>query len=282
MLTNLVARLADRENEAPVDEIAPHDLLFAPSELYHENSKLRPDEAALYRWIGYFNSSAHVRGIISRPAHGYRGYPTIDLPPLPDDDFARTVVERRSSHHFATTPLELSELSRLLYLGSGIVAEQSEPDGTVWRLRAAPSGGAMYPIEPGCLALRVNGLEPGRYAYNPEDHDLTALAISDYTSELAAATYADVAAAPPAACIVLSAHFQRSKVKYGERGYRFALLEAGHIAQNILLAATSAGLAALPVGGFMDDRINALCHHDGLHTAVLYLIFVGNRETEQQ
>lgn len=277
MLSALIGQLNQAEPSAAAEEAAPPDLMYAPSEVYHENSKLRPGDTGLYRWIGHVNSSAQLRRLISRPASNYRGFRGIDLPLPASDSFTSTVVTRRSARGFASDALELVELGRLLFLGGGIVAEQPEPDGTVWRLRAAPSGGAVYPIELGCLALRVAGLETGRYAYNPDEHRLTVLDTGDYRAELAAATYADVAAAPPAACIVLSAHFQRSKVKYGERGYRFALLEAGHIAQNILLAAESAGLAALPVGGFMDDRVNAWFDHDGLHSAVVYMIFVGRR-----
>jgi SagB-type dehydrogenase family enzyme len=67
----------------------------------------------------------------------------------------------------------------------------------------------------------------------------------------------------------------RTKFKYGERSYRFVLLEAGHIAQNILLAATGVGAAALPVGGFQDDCINELVGLDGCEDMTLYLILVG-------
>ena len=76
--------------------------------------------------------------------------------------------------------------------------------------------------------------------------------------------------------IVMSSVMQRVKFKYGERGYRFALLEAGHIAQNILLAATSEELGAVPIGGFFDDRLNDILGLDGLEEIVIYSVLVGN------
>ena len=81
---------------------------------------------------------------------------------------------------------------------------------------------------------------------------------------------------PSAAVVAISAVFWRSRFKYGARAYRFALLEAGHVAQNYLLAATALGLSACPVGGFFDRRVDALLGIDGLHEASLYLLPVGS------
>ena len=79
-------------------------------------------------------------------------------------------------------------------------------------------------------------------------------------------------------CIALSVVLPRSSFKYGQRAYRFALLEAGHIAQNLLLASEGLGLGALPVGGFFDDEINDLLGLDGCSEFVIYLVLAGSRE----
>jgi SagB-type dehydrogenase family enzyme len=76
-------------------------------------------------------------------------------------------------------------------------------------------------------------------------------------------------------CFVLSAIFQRTRWKYRERTYRYVLLEAGHIAQNLCLAATAMGLGACPVGAFFDDDLNALLELDGRDEAALYIVAVG-------
>ena len=75
--------------------------------------------------------------------------------------------------------------------------------------------------------------------------------------------------------LVLTASFEKTQVKYGERGYRFVLLDAGHLAQNILLVCEDLGLAAIPLGGFDDDGLaNELQLHGELETP-LYVIFIG-------
>jgi SagB-type dehydrogenase family enzyme len=69
--------------------------------------------------------------------------------------------------------------------------------------------------------------------------------------------------------------FWRTRFKYGLRGYRFALLEAGHVVQNVLLACTALGLAAVPVGGFYDRPVDALLGADGVNESVVYAVSLG-------
>jgi SagB-type dehydrogenase family enzyme len=76
---------------------------------------------------------------------------------------------------------------------------------------------------------------------------------------------------------VLTGIALKSRLKYGERGYRFMLLEAGHIAQNLLLTANALGLGALPIGGFVDDELDRLLDVDGVEETSLYLVAVGRR-----
>jgi SagB-type dehydrogenase family enzyme len=71
--------------------------------------------------------------------------------------------------------------------------------------------------------------------------------------------------------------FWRSRFKYGLRGYRFALLEAGHVVQNLVLAATALRLPTLPLGGWYDRRVDALVGADGLDEATVYVVLVGGR-----
>jgi len=78
-----------------------------------------------------------------------------------------------------------------------------------------------------------------------------------------------------AALLVVTAMFWRSRFKYGARGYRFALLESGHVVQNAVLAATALGLPALPLGGFYDRRIDELVGADGLDEATVYALLLG-------
>ena len=74
--------------------------------------------------------------------------------------------------------------------------------------------------------------------------------------------------------MVVTGVFWRSRFKYGPRGYRFTLLEAGHLVQNALLAATDLELAAMPVGGFHDVLLDRLVGANGLDEASLYAVAV--------
>ena len=79
----------------------------------------------------------------------------------------------------------------------------------------------------------------------------------------------------PRRSVVVTAMFWRSRFKYGARGYRFALLEAGHLAQNAVLASTALDLPALPLGGFYDRRLDRLVGADGLDEATVHAIVLG-------
>jgi SagB-type dehydrogenase family enzyme len=260
------------------EEPADAELLLSPSELYHENSKLHPSNRRLGLWIDTVNRSPEIRRFLSRPTTRLRGYPTVALPrdlrPSPLS-FETIVMERRSRHRFSGKPLTLATLAQILLLGDGVSARVRAADGIEWALRTAPSGGGLYPVELYCVAWQVDGLAPGLYHYDPMAHALAQVRPGELRPALAEATYLHQTLEEAAACLILSAVFGRSKFKYGERAYRFVLLEAGHIAQNVLLAATAAGCGGLPVGGFTDDKVNALLDVDGVREAALYLIVLG-------
>jgi SagB-type dehydrogenase family enzyme len=97
----------------------------------------------------------------------------------------------------------------------------------------------------------------------------------DCCPRLAKAVFIEGAVEKAGAVFVLTGVFGRSKIKYGERAYRFVLLEAGHAMQNICLTGTVLGLGACPVGGFIDDDINDLLNVDGVEEAALYAVTIG-------
>lgn len=266
------------EDEANEHE-ATSEELFSPAELYHENSKLHTSDKTTYINIGIVNTSPEIRQIITRPFPHYLGYPSIELPkdfsPTPYA-FENILKERRSVHHFSGAPISLNTLAKILYLGDGVSTTTHADDGTDWLFRTAPSGGGLFPIDLYCIALRVDSLISGLYFYNVQHHCLERLAEQDFTTTLQEATYLKEEVSQACACIIMSAVMPRTKFKYGERAYRFALLETGHIAQNLLLAAQAEGLGGLPVGGFLDDRLNKLLRLDGCEEIVLYLVLIGS------
>jgi SagB-type dehydrogenase family enzyme len=250
------------------------------SELYHENSKQRRNDLEFNRRINLVNSNPDFHRVIARSFKNYPGASVTKLPAVEPQDglsYERAAALRRSIRRFSGAPLRIEELARLVYFGSGLTGhlEASEHD-IVQPVRAAPSGGALYPIELYAAVLQVDGMESGIYHYAVDRHLMELLRpgnfanmLSDTTSDLATFAHAAVV-------FVLSGAFGRSHFKYGERGYRFAMLEAGHIAQNILLAATARGLGAVAVGGFIDEEVNDLLDLDGVDEAAIYMIAAGH------
>jgi SagB-type dehydrogenase family enzyme len=178
------------------------------------------------------------------------------------------VDARRSRRTYSGQPLSLADLSRLLHAAQGITQRQGE-------LRAAPSAGALYPIELYAVAHNVAGLEPGIYHYAVPAHELELMQPGDQRAAVTQAGLGQGHLGQANVCFVLSAIFQRARWKYHERTYRYALLEAGHIGQNLYLAATSLGLGACAVGAFLDDDLNRLLGLDGEEEAALLVITGG-------
>ena len=252
--------------------------LFSAAEAYHENSKLHPSDIATFQTIAMVNSSVEIQRIVSRPRAGFPGFATVDLtrPAAPaPGSFEAILQQRRSVREFSGESISLAALGRLLHLGDGTTRQLSTAEtGVRWELRTAPSPGGLFPIDLYCFALRVEGLAAGLYFYDVSGHRLEQLVTHDFSAELAAALYLPTTV-QAALCIALVAVFPRVAFKYGERAYRFALLEAGHIAQNVLLAAVADGLGAVPIGGFQDSAVCSLLQVDGCEEAPLYFVVAG-------
>ncbi len=143
--------------------------------------------------------------------------------------------------------------------------------------RTAPSAGAQYPIETYVVAARVEGIAPVIYHYAAADHALERVRGGTFGGDLVIAGLGQGFLGQAPVVLVLSAIFGRLRWRYRERAYRYALLEAGHIGQNVYLAAEAAGLGACAVGAFFDDALNRLLDLDGVEEAALMLLPVGPR-----
>jgi SagB-type dehydrogenase family enzyme len=234
--------------------------LFAPSELFHENSKITASAA-------HFTMSAGAQSVAAR---GFKRFQHARREPLPrpvHDQLADVITARRSCRAFSGAALALSDLSHLTYLALG-----TQGDGR----RCLPSAGGLYPLDLYVAAGNVDGLDPGLMHYDPLGHALSRLTDGSPLQAVRDAVFIPEALDGAAAVFLITAVFGRSKIKYGERAYRFALMEAGHATQNLLLAATDRGLGSCPVGGFIDDRLHDLIGVDGVEEAVLYACIVGH------
>jgi len=178
---------------------------------------------------------------------------TLKLPPprhSSNISVEESLLRRRSVREYSEEALTLAEVSQLVWAAQGV----THPSG----LRTAPSAGALYPLEVYVIAGRVTGLVPGVYKYRPGQHELLPVSDGDIRRQLAEAALGQDCVAQAAVNIVLSTVYQRTTSKYGERGVRYAHIEAGHAAQNICLQATALGLGAVTVGAFHDDRVKNL------------------------
>jgi len=232
--------------------------------VYHEWSK--PKLQSLFATISDWGS---------RPSlyKEYRSAERISLPPPGEFKGMHTEVaiqRRRSARKYSSQLVTLDELSRLLHNTGGINAEH-------WgnKLRSAPSAGALYPIEVYLLAHRVDGLQPGLYHYAVQDHVLELLRTDDLRSEIVRHGLMQEYLGEANLVLVFTAIFQRLRWKYQERSYRYALIEAGHLGQNVYLAATSMAMGACAVGAFLDDQLNAMLGVDGEDEAAIYMLSVG-------
>jgi len=246
--------------------------VFSISELYHENTKDREHLAPI------MSNIPQQQGPWYRAFRKYPHRPKIRLEipsPGTSPGLEEVIQKRRSLRKYTGEPVSLDKLSRLLFFSNGITGRTPVSDDAVLPLRASPSAGALYPIELYPVVLSVEGLEEGVYHYDVEGHALEFLQPGQYKEFFFKASHQQEMVLQSSVLFVMTAIFGRTKIKYGERGYRYVLLDAGHLAQNIYLESTALGLGCATIGGFLDDEVNKLIGVDGLLESVVYLAVVG-------
>ena len=178
------------------------------------------------------------------------------------------LAHRRSIRFYTNRPLTRSEIAQLLWAAKGVTGRTGE--------RTAPSAGALYPLEIYCVVGDVEGVPPGVYRYLPSSHQLRPILAGDAREALyeAALNQSPVREAPVS--LLITGIYQRTTVKYGDRGERYVHLEAGHAAQNVYLQAESLNLGTVVIGAFEDERIKEiLALEEG--EMPLYIMPVGGR-----
>jgi len=172
-----------------------------------------------------------------------------------------TVLQRRRSHrHLAPTPLPRAVVGQLLWAAQGVTGDAGG--------RTAPSAGALYPV-----ALYTVTAE-GVFLYRPDRHELVRMQLGDRRVALWRTVHAPSELARAPVIFVLTVDDRRTRARYGMRADRYALLEAGHAAQNLLLQATALGLHGLGIGAFRDDDLKRAVGL-GPHQAPVYVLPIG-------
>lgn len=170
------------------------------------------------------------------------------------------VAARRSTRVFSSRPLAEAEVGQLLWAAQGSIEGR----------RTAPSAGALYPLTVRAVDAR------GVWRYQPDAHALVLEAPRDVRAALAVAALGQDSVRAAPITFVVSGAIPITAKKYGPRAERFVTLEAGHAAQNLLLAVTALDLAAVPVGAFDDVAVRDILALPARETP-LYLIPVGNQ-----
>ena len=169
-----------------------------------------------------------------------------------------TILRRRAVRRYRREPLDLSQLSQILWSAQGITGTRE--------FRAAPSAGATYPLEifvfvgkQGVIASEAKQapeeLQAGIYHYEADSHSLSLHKPADLRPDLARATLDQEFIIDAPVDIVICALYHRTSYRYGRRGERYVHIEVGHVGENIHLQAVALGLATVEVGAFHDEDV---------------------------
>jgi SagB-type dehydrogenase family enzyme len=231
----------------------------------------------------YLEETRYSRESLGEPQRVYprapaaKGYPEA-LARLPLDPAAGRgpanlwdcLQRRRSQRQYQARPLTREELSALLWASQGITLA-----GPHYSLRAAPSAGALYPVETYLAVHRVEGVAPGIWHFQVSEFALELLAAGDFRRPLAEAGLGQGFLGRAGAVFIWTGVLNRARWKYRERAIRYLFLDAGHLCQNLMLAATALGLGCCPVGAFFDGEVEYLLQVNPEEEPALYLAAVG-------
>ncbi|HPX10542.1 MAG TPA: SagB/ThcOx family dehydrogenase [Candidatus Cloacimonas sp.] len=280
-----------REDIIRQAEINAEDFEFFEKNLQDvlkEIEKLRPvaenigqDFVRLTRYI-YERESDQTLGVPRPDAIKVRSGEIISLPAIgtlkmPEMPLAKAIEQRRSVRKYSPVPLKQEELSFLLWASSWARDFRSTEQMEI-TFRNVPSAGSRHPLETFLDIRRVEGIKPGLYYYHPVKH---CLILYDDSPEIAAKIYEGCMfqeMIPTAAVnFILTAVPYRTVWRYGQRGYRYLYLDAGHIGQNIHLAAEAIDAGACMIGAFLDEAMNDAIGLDGIEEFVIYIASVGKK-----
>jgi SagB-type dehydrogenase family enzyme len=228
--------------------------------------------------------SAQSRGIPQPPLE--LPYPTsINLIHLPEPENVqvppldvRTAIEKRSTlRRYQPDALSTEELSFLLWCTQGVKQITNRPS----TLRTVPSAGARHAFETYVLVNRVDSINPGLYRYIALQHSLSEINLSpQIVDEITHACFDQEMVRQSAVTFIWVAVVERMAWRYGERGYRYLHLDAGHVCQNLYLAAENLQCGVCAIAAFDDDNLNSVLGLDGEALFAIYLGSVGKRKYE--
>ncbi|WP_165482770.1 SagB/ThcOx family dehydrogenase [Legionella gresilensis] len=210
----------------------------------------------------------------------YPNYLVVTLP-TPDTSSGRSLSQALSQEIInPIAPLNLQNLSNILYYSSGVTEKLYYPGGQLF-LRAAASAGALYPNDLYVAIIKVENLQPGIYYYHPANHSLTKISSQESLQSLSRASPYHDLQKNASAIIIITANFDRTIWKYRERSFRYILPDAGHILGNIAVAASSVQLPFVHTAFFDDNQMKRVLGLSQQDEGILSMVVLGkNKLTE--
>jgi SagB-type dehydrogenase family enzyme len=193
-----------------------------------------------------------------------------------DTPLRQSIRERRSCRVFADRSMPLASLAGILADTYSVTGVTDGPEGRPMYTRPVPSAGALYPLEIYVATRSVDALGDGLHHYHALEHALEPMKAGPILQELGDLLLGQYYLETANAAVIFTGVFQRTLKKYGPRGYRYMLYEAGHAAQNVCLLASELKLGTICTGGFYDGRLNRYLGLDGTSEAALYLVGIGH------
>jgi SagB-type dehydrogenase family enzyme len=202
------------------------------------------------------------------------GLPDPKAVEIPSADLRQMIEQRRSLRRYDHKPLTLAELSYLLWLTQGVKRITGRPA----TLRTVPSAGARHAFETFLLINRVDGLEPGLYRYIATQHALLRVeAAANVDVQMTVACHEQEHVLQSAVTFIWMAVAERMSWRYVERSLRYLYLDAGHVCQNLYLAAEAINAGVCAIAAFDDDAVNELIGADGTDCFAVYLATLGKK-----
>ncbi len=191
------------------------------------------------------------------------------------DASVRDVIgNRRSRRQFGDQALTLEELSFLLWATQGVRDVEPASDGVVtWR--TVPSAGCRHSFETYLVVNRVQSVEGGLYRYLPIEHKLLRISVGDYAARVSKASRGQNFVGEGAVVFIWSAIPYRMEWRYSTRAAKSIALDAGHVCQNLYVAAEAIGAGTCAIAAYFQDQMDALIGVDGEEEFVIYAAPVG-------
>lgn len=197
-----------------------------------------------------------------------------------NNDVISLIRDRRSARVYTEEEMTVTQLSFLLWATQGIKSIRGKSYATI---RTVPCGGARHEFETYLIIRNVTGLSAGVYHYLPMDHAIEYLGALGNTEQVISDTLCGQKWAEKANVVFYwTMVAYRAEWRYGTHSHRVALLDAGHLCQNLYLGVTALGLGTCGIGAFSHDTCNKVFEIDGDEEYMVYTAPVGTVRPEDK